>query len=285
MIRIFTDTAANLPPELLEKHGIRTLSLTCLMDGAVQSEADFNGHAFYDAMRRGAQVQTSMVSPGAAREAFEACLQAGEDVLYVGVSSGISGTCWGVSVVAHELAEQYPQRQVAVADTKAASLGEGLMVLRAAALAQEKPERSASELAALVEAECRHMCQFFVVDELKYLHKGGRISGVAALAGTLLQIKPILRGDEEGRIVLHSKLQGKLRALDRMAKLYAEKRLDPHQTVGIAHADSPGDALRLQNKLREQGLTGDVLSVCYEPVTGCHVGPGTVALFFLGESR
>ena len=127
------------------------------------------------------------------------------------------------------------------------------------------------------------MQQFFVVDDLKYLHKGGRISGGARLAGTLLQVKPILRGDEEGKIVVYEKVRGKKKALEALANIYAQTMNDPEAPSGIAHADAPADALHLQSLLRDKGAKGEIMHVCYEPVTGAHVGPGTVALFFYSE--
>ena len=116
-----------------------------------------------------------------------------------------------------------------------------------------------------------------------YLRRGGRISAAAQVAGSLLKIKPILQSDPEGHIIQHSKVRGQLKAMETLAELYKEYAVDGTRTVGIAHADCPDGALRLQAKLRDAGQTGEILSVCYEPVTGGHVGPGTVALFFFGE--
>jgi len=284
MIQIYTDTAANVPTALLEKYGVRAIPLSYTVDGeTISGVEEFDGPAFYNAMRRSADVKTSMAAPDTIREAFETALQEGSDVFYLGLSGGISGTYWSAHLAAEELAEKYPERRVAAIDSKAASLGVGLCVLEAARLAASG--LSFDELTARMEAVCHNMCQYFVVDELKYLRRGGRISGMAALTGTLLQIKPILRGDDDGRIVLYAKARGKLRALEGLRDVYKEKAVDPTRAVGIAHGDCPGDALRLEAKLREAGQTGDILTVCYEPVTGAHVGPGTVALFFWGDGQ
>ena len=201
MVRIMTDNAANLPKHLLEQYGIGELCLTYTVDGEpADTAAEFDGRSFYDAMRRGAVVQTSMVTPDAARQGMEPHLVNGDDVLYVGLSGGVSGTCWGVGLVARELAEQYPERKIRVLDSRGASLGEGLIVLEAARLAAEG--RVLEEIVVRCEELCGKMRQHFMVDDLKFLRKGGRISGSAALAGTLLQIKPILQGDPEGKIVV-----------------------------------------------------------------------------------
>ena len=142
---------------------------------------------------------------------------------------------------------------------------------------------TADEIIRQAEENCGRMRQFFMVDDLKYLRRGGRISAAAQVAGSLLKIKPILQSDPEGHIIQHSKVRGQLKAMETLAELYKEYAVDGTRTVGIAHADCPDGALRLQAKLRDAGQTGEILSVCYEPVTGGHVGPGTVALFFFGE--
>ena len=200
MVHIITDNAANLPKALREQYGIEELCLTYTVDGVpADTSEEFDGREFYEALRRGASVQTSMVTPDTAQKGMEPYLINGEDVLYVGLSGGVSGTCWGVGLVARELAEQYPERKIRVLDTRGASLGEGLIVLAAAKLAAEG--RVIEEIVVRCEELCGKMRQHFMVDDLKFLRKGGRISGSAALAGTLLQIKPILQGDEEGKIV------------------------------------------------------------------------------------
>lgn len=282
MVRIFTDTAANLPMKILEELDIQTVPLTYEVDGVEPDYSiDFNGPAFYEAMRKGAEVKTSMVNPQAAAQAIEQCLERGEEVLYLGISGGISGSCWGVGLQCEELAEKYGPGRVTVVDTRGASLGEGLVVIETARLAKEG--KSFSELEAFARSRCARMQQFFVVDDLKYLHKGGRISGGARLAGTLLQVKPILRGDEEGKIVVYEKVRGKKKALEALANIYAQAMDDPAAPIGIAHADAPADALHLQSLLRDKGAKGEIVHVCYEPVTGAHVGPGTVAMFFYSE--
>lgn len=283
MIQIFTDVAANLPAEVLQEYRLRTLVLHYTVDGAPCDAADFDGPTFYEAMDKGAVVQTSMISPGAAEEAWREVLDAGDDVLYIGMSGGISGTYDAMERVARELQAEYPERRIHTVNTRGASLGEGLPVIAAAQCAEAGG--SWDEVVARAEAVSGTMAQYFVVDDLKYLRRGGRISGAAALAGTLLMIKPILWGDHMGRIVLHGKVRGMRRAIERLAALYREKCSDPAAPAGIAHANNPTDALHLRNLLREAGHTGPIYSVMYEPVTGSHVGPGTVALFFAGEPR
>lgn len=283
MIRVMTDNAANLPPELRAQYGITELCLTYTIDGEpVDTSAPFDGHTFYEAMRRGAEIKTSMITPAAAREAMEPVLAAGDDVLYIGLSGGVSGTCWGVGVVAQELREQFPQRDIRVLDTRGASLGEGLIVLEAAEMAQKGVDMDT--IAARVQTLSGKMRQHFMVDDLKFLRKGGRLSGAAALAGTLLQIKPILQGDPEGKIVVLCKERGRKKATDKLVQLYQEMVEDKAAPVGISHAAAPAEALHLATALRQAGCTGQILSVCHEPVTGAHVGPGMLAVYFYSQS-
>ena len=283
MVRIMTDNAANLPKALLEQYGIGELCLTYTVDGVpADLSAEFDGRAFYEAMRRGAVVQTSMVTPEAARQGMEPHLANGDDVLFVGLSGGVSGTCWGVGLVARELAEQYPERKIHVLDSRGASLGEGLIALEAAKLAAEG--RVIEEIIVRCEELCGKMRQHFMVDDLKFLRRGGRISGGAALAGTLLQIKPILQGDEEGKIVMLAKVRGKKAGMEELVKLYDQMVEDRSAPVGISHAGSPADALHVATRLRQVGCTGEILTVCHEPVTGAHVGPGMLAVYFFSET-
>ena len=279
MVRIMTDNAANLPPELREQYNIRELRLTYTVDGRlIDGSAPFDGHDFYEAMRRGAEVKTSMISPAAARDAIEPALAAGDDVLFLGISGGVSGTCWGVGLIAQELTAEYPSRRVQVLDTRGASLGEGLVVLEAAQMAQQGADMDT--IIARAETLCGKMRQHFMVDDLKFLRKGGRLSGAAALAGTLLQIKPILQGDENGKIVVRTKERGRKKAMDTLVALYNELVEDKSAPVGLSHAAAPAEALHLTTLLRQSGCTGPILTVCHEPVTGAHVGPGMLAMYF-----
>ena len=283
MVCIMTDNAANLPPELREQYNIRELCLTYTVDGRlIDGSAPFDGHDFYEAMRRGAEVKTSMISPAAARDAIEPALAAGDDVLFLGISGGVSGTCWGVGLIAQELTAEYPSRRVQVLDTRGASLGEGLVVLEAAQMAQQGADMDT--IIARAETLCGKMRQHFMVDDLKFLRKGGRLSGAAALAGTLLQIKPILQGDENGKIVVRTKERGRKKAMDTLVALYNELVEDKSAPVGLSHAAAPAEALHLTTLLRQSGCTGPILTVCHEPVTGAHVGPGMLAMYFYSET-
>lgn len=281
MVKLFTDTSANLPETLAASLGISVIPFSYMVDGTpAAQDAPFDGKKFYDAMRAGADVKTSMINIVNLMEPMRAALEQGDDVIYIGMSGGISGTANAAAIAARELQTEFPARKIAAIDTYAASLGEGLQVLQARKLLDAGMRFE--EVVETISADRHTMCQYFTVDDLEYLRRGGRIKRVAAVVGTVLKIKPILMGDEEGRIVLCGKARGSRGAIDALAKHYEKLVKDKGAGIGIAHADNEEGAAALLRKLRELGLTGDCLTVCYEPVTGSHVGPGTIALFFPG---
>ena len=231
-------------------------------------------------MRAGAEVQTSMVSPQAARDAMEPLLAAGDDILYLGLSGGVSGTCWGVGLVAEELREEHPGRDIRVVDTRGASLGEGLIVLEAAHMARQGA--AMDDILSQVYELRSKMRQHFMVDDLKYLRKGGRLSGAAALVGTLLQIKPILQP---------------CRALSPAAAVKIQSQhTGPHMGAGdglMAHREDGPRAARLvqgrgeMQRLRRGGGVGDahrgglvLHQLLIKPDEGIH---GLLAAPLLGE--
>ena len=284
MTQLFTDTSANLPVEIIDEYGIEVVPFSYTIDGVEYiPEREFDGKAFYAAMRAGSAVKTSMVNAGTFIERFKTALDAGKDVLYIGMSGGISGTANAALMAKQELDEEYPDRKIVVIDTLAASLGEGLFVIKAAE--QLKDGTALDKIEEDIRAQVPSMCQSFTVDDLKYLKNTGRVSGAAAIIGNVLSIHPILIGDYEGKIVVKAKVRGMKRTLDALAERYAELALSKTETIGIAHADNEEGKAYLVQRLRDKGLTGKCLSVCYEPVTGSHVGPGTVALFFFGTDR
>ena len=281
MTQLFTDTSANLPAEIIDEYGIEVVPFSYTIDGVEYiPEREFDGKAFYAAMRAGSEVKTSMVNAGTFIERFKTALDAGKDVLYIGMSGGISGTANAALMAKQELDEEYPDRKIVVIDTLAASLGEGLFVIKAAEQLKDGVALDAIEEA--IRAQVPSMCQSFTVDDLKYLKNTGRVSGAAAIIGNVLSIHPILIGDYEGKIVVKAKVRGMKRTLDALAERYAELALSKTETIGIAHADNEEGKAYLVQRLRDKRLTGKCLSVCYEPVTGSHVGPGTIALFYPG---
>ena len=282
MYKIITDTSANLPSELAREKDIAVIPFNYYVNGGRNTCLDtegFDGVTFYNAMREGAEVSTSQINPHSYIETMAPILERGEDILFVGMSSGISGAYHSAELAAQELLERFPERTIRLVDTLGASLGEGLLVLKAAS---EKLMGVSLDDVYKKLMDLRHrLCNIFTVDDLKYLRKGGRLSNLSFIVGTLLHIKPLLKGNEEGKIVAFAKLRGRKKALEELAAKYDEYVVHPEeQTIGIAHADCPEDAQKLIDLLKRHKPPKDVLSVCYEPVTGSHVGPGTLALFF-----
>ena len=234
-------------------------------------------------MRNGASVKTSMIGMESFISCFEKALISGDDILYVGMSGGISGSASSAAVAVNRLKGKYPKADIVAIDTYAASLGEGLLVLKAAEMLEDG--KTLEEVSSCILRERDRMCQYFTVDDLAYLKRGGRISSSVALVGSILHIKPIFKGDETGHIVMCGKTRGSKRALDALAEKYGQLVVDRNSTIGIAHADNEKGGEYLLNRLREKGFAGKCRNVIYEPVTGSHVGPGTIALFFPGIKK
>ncbi len=288
MFKIYTDTSANLPAEIMQNYDLEEIPLHYTVNGeefpsSEESKAEFDGKLFYSAMRNGAEVKTDMINTSAFCDAFEKSLVLGIDIIYIGMSSGLSGTYHASVKAAEEMRERYPLRKIATIDTLAASLGEGLPVLFAARL--KEGGASFEEVVTLTQKNSASICQYFTVEDLMYLKKGGRVSSATAILGNILQIKPILMGDNDGMIVLNHNARGRKKALEALVKKYQELVSDMNAPVGIAHGDCVEDAEHLAQRLRESGHQGETLICYYEPVTGSHVGPGTVALFFYGIHR
>ena len=291
-LRLFTDSSANLPEGLPEKMGITVIPLTLLVNGKEEilcftPNRPFDGDAFYERLRQEADIElkTSMVNDAAFTEAFLPALEAGDDVLYVAMSSGISGTYAAGERAARELKERFPQREIEAVDTHAASMGEGQLVLEAAALIEKG--KTAAEIKEYLLQRRESMRQHFLVDDLQFLKRGGRIRGAAALMGTIMNIKPIMQADELGRIVLDRKVISRKKALKTLAAIFDDcYEPGPHNCqASIAHGGCEKDAKALVALIRERHPEVTFTIVCYEPGTGAHVGPDTVALFLWGQEK
>lgn len=283
MVRIVTDTSANLPRALVLEHGITVLPFQYSVDGKEVSygeDWDIDGKRFFDAMRAGAVVETSLVNMGVFVDCFESILGSGDDVVYVGMSGGVSGTANAARLAAEEMQEKFPQRKVYAYDSYGAGLGEGLMVLEAVQMADEG--RTADEIYRHLMERRPNMCQYFSVADLKYLQRTGRVSLATAIVGNMLGIKPILIGDETGHIVAYAKERGTKRVLQHLVAKYEELVEDKSGPIAISHADEPETAEALLKMLRDKGCSGECITSMWEPVTGSHVGPGSIGLFFRG---
>ncbi len=206
-------------------------------------------------------------------------------MLYLGFSSGLSGTYQAIELLLTELAGLYPDRTVASVDTLAASLGEGLLVYYAAKMREEGA--SIEKVRDWVEEHKLHLAHWFTVDDLMFLFRGGRVSRTSAWAGTLLNIKPVMHVDDEGHLIPLEKVRGRKKSLKALVDHMEQTAMSPvaDQTVFITHGDCLEDAEYVADLVRERFGVSDVLINWVDPVIGAHSGPGTMALFFLADKR
>lgn len=285
---LFTDSSCDLPLHLAEEMELTVLPLTLHMDGIdyknYLDERDITYPDFYAALPKAQSVKTSATNTQAFIEAMEPVLDAGQDILYIGFSSALSGTCNAGFQAAAELREKYPDRKIYCVDSLCASMGEGLLVT----LADQKRRTGASieEVRDYVEDTKLHVCHWFTVDDLNHLKKGGRVSATAAFLGTMLGIKPIMHVDNAGRLIPVDKQRGRKASVRRLADEMQRLAINPaEQKVYISHGGCEEDAKTLANIIRERMGTTDITIGYVGPVIGAHSGPGTLALFFLGTER
>ena len=283
---VFADGSANLPKSMLE--GISLLPCDYTVDGepfTYWGDVDsFDAHSFYEGLRNGTVVRTTLLNTSLFLSRFAPILTQGIDIIYISMSSGISGTYNAARIAAQELMDLYSGRFVHIVDSLGCGFGNGLLAVRAAKLSREGV--SAREAAAILDEEVPHTCQYFTVDDLNFLKNTGRVSGMSAKIGTVLNIKPILFGDKTGHIISCAKVRGRAKAIETLVKKYEEKRVrSGEQTICISHGDCLQDAELLASLVRE--ITPEVpITICqHEPFSGAHVGPGMLGLFFRGTER
>ena len=283
---VFVDGSANLPRQMLD--GIQLLPCDYTVDGVPQTywgDVDrFEGHSYYEGLKKGAVVRTSLLNTQLFLSRFGPILAQGTDIIYISMSSGISGTYNAARIAAEELMELYEGRFVHIVDSLGCGFGNGLLAVRAARLSREGV--SAREAAAILDAEVPHTCQYFTVDDLNFLKNTGRVSGMTAKIATVLNIKPILFGDSTGHIISCAKVRGRRKSIEALVEKYKEKRMiTDDQTICISHGDCLEDAEYLEQLVR--AVTPDVpITICmHEPFSGAHVGPGMLGLFFRGNER
>jgi len=283
--QIITDSACDLPKAMLQELGITASPLHVLFrDENLPDSVDEGLKEIYDGLRHGEKTQTSAVNLEGWATAMEAVLTAGQDVLVLAFSSGLSTTYQSAVIAAEELRERYPQRSIRVVDTLSAALGQGLLVWYTCKKRDEG--LSLDELADWVEDHKLHLCHWFTVNDLMYLKRGGRISATTAMVGTMLQIKPVLHVDDEGHLINMAKARGRKASIEALAKKFDELRgAWENETVFICHGDCLEEAQQLKELvLRRQGVK-NVFVGNLGAVIGSHAGPGTLALFFMGDHR
>lgn len=281
-VQILADSACDLTEKYHQEYNIDIVPLTVHLDGQdYQDQIDIEPKKLYDAMRNGSSPKTSQVTPQTFKSIFTKYAKANQPLIYFAFSSELSGTYQAAKMVQEEMKEEYPDANIHIIDTKCASLGYGLVVLRVAELA--KQGASIDEIIEIGTYYANHMEHIFTVDDLKYLFRGGRVSRTSAFVGSLLKIKPLLHV-EQGKLVPIEKIRGSKRVLGRMIEVMEERGVDfDKQTIGISHGDDLATAEKLATMIKEKFPVKDVLIENVGAVIGAHSGPGTIALFFLNQ--
>lgn len=283
--KIITDSGCDLPKQMLSELNVQAVPLFVNFRGAtLEDSVDEGIHDIYDAMRNGETATTSAINPARWAEAMESVLANGQDVLAIVFSSGLSTTYQSAVIAADELKDKYPDRKIRVVDSLCASLGQGMLIWY---VCKKKAEGlSIEELATWVEENRLNLCHWFTVDDLAYLKRGGRISATTALVGTMLKIKPVLHMDDEGHLCNVSKVRGRKASIQALVEKAAQLGAGfDNSTMFICHGDCIEDAQYLRDLAMEKLGAKEIFIGCIGAVIGSHSGPGTLALFFMGEHR
>ena len=282
--KIVTDSCCDLPAELVAELELTVAPLSVEMDGQSFPEGTMTPVELYDHLRAGKLPKTAAVNPDGWAEWMEPALKEGRDVLVLAFSSGLSATYQSAVIAAGELAEKYPDRKIIVVDTLCAAIGQGLLVCTAAKLRGEG--KSIEETAAWIEDHKRNVLHWVTVEDLMHLKRGGRVSAATAVVGTMLNIKPIIKVDDAGKLETVAKCRGRKAALnyllDRMAESLAPELGD---TVFIGHGDCMEDAEYLADAIRERFGVKNVVISYVGAVIGSHTGPGVAVIGFFGKVR
>lgn len=284
--KIITDSACDLPVNMLQELDVSTVSLTVNFRGQTHNDSvdDAQVKELYDAMRGGEVATTAAVNPDGWSTVIEPVLKAGLDVLVLAFSSGLSTTYQSAEIAASELREKYPERKIFVVDTRAAALGQGLFVWYSCKKRDEG--MSLEELAAWAQENRDHVAHWFTVDDLVYLKRGGRVSAATALVGTMLNIKPVLHMDNDGHLISMAKVRGRKAAISTLVSKMQELGGNwDNSTVFICNADCMEDAERLAALVKEKCGVKEAFIGNLGAVIGSHAGPGTLSLFFMGNEK
>ncbi len=284
---IMTDSSCDLPEEYIEEKKLDVLNLFYNLDGVIYGgDKKLPIGEFYDKMRNGSMPTTMAVNPEDASTAMKRHLEAGQDILFIGFSSGLSGSCQNEMLAAGEMREAYPDRKIVVVDSLCASMGQGLFVHYA--LKRQAEGMGLEENAKWLEDHKLNLCHQFTVDDLNHLHRGGRVSKTAAVLGTLINVKPVLHVDNEGKLIPLRNVRGRKKSLQALVENMAQTITgfeEENEEIFISHGDCIEDA-RYVAKLVEERFGPKTFYFSYVgAVIGAHSGPGTVALFYLGCER
>lgn len=294
MFQIFVDSAANLPAVVAKKYNINVISfinevdgkeLVCYDPNLSPEEERQKGHEYYDAVRKGLNIKTGLISTATFVEEFTKALQNGDEVLYFSLSKNISGNFNSARLAVEDLlSEPENAGKIRMIDSLNASLAQGILAIYASEMRDKGMELN--EVADILETYPAKMNGVFTVGDLKYLAKTGRITGASALIGNVLKIKPILCGNKDGFIVAFKKCRGRKAAINELIRLVCDNiEKAEEQIIGIAHADAYEDSLYIMQKIQEKVKVRDFINTSYDFCTGSHVGPDTLAMFFMAKDR
>ena len=283
---ILTDSCCDFSAQMAAELGVEILPLSFHIEGKdyfnYPDNRDMEPHVFYEKLRSGQLGSTAAVSPGVFQETMTRIVESGKDILCINFSSALSTTYQSATIAAEDVMAAHPGSKILVVDSRCASLGQGLLVYLAARKKNEG--RSLEEVRDYVEDNKLHICHWFTVDDLNHLKRGGRVSAAVALVGTMLQMKPVLHVDDEGRLIPVSKVRGRKASLNALVEKMEELVVDP-SVVFISHGDC-GDEARELGEAIQAKFPVERLEINYVgPVIGNHSGPGTMALFFQGKHR
>ena len=284
-IKILTDSCCDLPIEIINEYNIDVLPIVVLKDEKEYfDQINITPKEVYDGMRKGEIFKTAQISPISFQEKFEEYARDKVSVIYIAFSSALSGTYQTSLFVKESIKEEYPDFDIDIVDTKAASLGFGLIVLHAAKLAKEG--KTKEEILNEISSVRNRLESIFTVDDLEYLFRGGRVSKTAAVVGGLLNIKPILEVSEEGKLVPVEKIRGRNKVFKRMIEMMSERGKDAdleNQIVAISHGDDIESANKLKEMVEQTFGTKTFIMNMIGAAVGSLSGPGTITLFFLSK--
>lgn len=283
---IFTDSACDIKSDILSKWGIENIELSFRFEGEEKEylNGDMDISEFYGRMKEGGIAKTAAINPDTFEKEFEKALSVGNDVIYLAFSSGLSTTCNSARIAAGELSSKYPEREIRIVDTLAASAGQGILVYFAA---QKKNDgASLGEVADYIDSIKLKLCHWFTVDDLVYLKRGGRVSPAVALIGKALGIKPIMHVDNDGKLIKMGTIRGRHASITALCDKYLELAENKENgTIFISQADCIEDAHKLADMIQEKSGAKTQIITDVGTVIGAHSGPGTLALFFVGTER
>lgn len=288
MYYIVTDSSTDMPQSWVEaQHDFHIVSLSCTINGvsSVPGTSEVAKKETYRQLRSGVVIKTSAVNTATWEECFQKLLDEGQDVLCIAFSSGLSGTYAAAADAAKELAPKYPNQKIIVIDSRCASAGEGLLVHYALQNREQGMLIDGEPVNQVLNMLLDPLC--VLLDDLMFLYRGGRLSATSAVVGSLVRIKPIMHVDEEGHLAVVEKVTGRRRSIRILANRVKEHIVNPEgQMIFISHGDCEDEANALADIIKAEipGIAG-VLVTYVGPVIGSHSGPGTLAIFFLGDHR